>query len=110
MSLIESVVDGTTTTVGALAAVRFLLTLTTSGTWSRLRAVARVRPATSPQARRDALGWLCLSLAVTLNGALVLLGVQNLVARLLASATLTALLVWQLRLMVVSRRHRQSAG
>ena len=110
MSLLESVVDGTTTTVGALAVVQSLLTLTTSATWSRLRAVARVRPATTPQARRDVLGWLCFALAVTLSGALLLLGVQNVVARLLASAAVTALLVWQVRLIVVSRRHRPSAG
>jgi hypothetical protein len=110
MSVLTSVIGGTTMTVGALAAVRYLLTLTTSGTWSALRAAARVSPATTPATRRDALSWLCFSMVVTVNGTLLLLSGHNEVVSLLASAVLTALILWQLRLLLAARKQRQSAG
>ena len=104
MSLLMSVIGGTTLTVGALAAARYLLTLTTSATWSPLRAAARVSPATTPATRRDALSWLCIAMVMTVNGTLLLLSVRNEVVSLLASAVLTALILWQLRLVLVARR------
>ena len=110
MSLLMSVIGGTTMTVGVLAAARYLLTLTTSGTWSPLRGVARVSPATTAATRRHALSWLCFSMVATVNGTLLLLSVHNEAVSLLASAVLTALILWQLRLMLVARRQRQSAG
>ena len=110
MSFVVSVIGGISMTVGALAAVRCLLMLTSSRTWSPLRAAARVRTVSTPRARRDVLSWLCFSTAVTINGMVSLLDVQNEVARLSASVALTALVIWQIRLMFMSRRQRQSAG
>ena len=113
MRVLVSVLGGTSMTVGALAALRYLLTLTASRTWSRLRAVARVSPATTPDARRDALSWLRFSVASAISGTLLLLNVLNVLneaARLSASAALTALVMWQLRSVFMSRRQRHSAG
>jgi hypothetical protein len=47
---------------------------------------------------------------LALNGTLLLLNVQDEVARWLASGVLTALVIAQLGLMLVSRRQRESAG
>ena len=110
MSLLMSVLGGTTLTVGALAAARYLLTLTASGIWSPLRAAARVSPATTPATRRAALSWLCISMVIAANGTLLLLSVRNEVVSLLESAVLTALFLWQLRLVLAARKQRQSAG
>jgi hypothetical protein len=97
-------------TVGVLSAVRFLLMLTTGPAWRRLRGFARATPATTPAARRDAMLWFCMSMVPAINGALLLLNVQDEAARWLASGALTALLMGELGLMLVSRRHRGSAG
>jgi hypothetical protein len=110
MASLMSAIGGAALTVGALSAVRFLLTLTTGPAWRKLRVFARATPATTPAARRGAMIWFCSSMFLALNGTLLLLNVQDEVARWLASGVLTALVIAQLGLMLVSRRQRESAG
>lgn len=110
MASLISAIGGATLAVGALSAVRFLLTLTTGPAWRRLRAFARATPATTPATRRDAMIWFCSSMVLAINGTLLLLSVQDEVARWLASGALTALVIAQLGLILMSRRRRESAG
>jgi hypothetical protein len=110
MPLLVSVMGGVFMTVGALTGVLQLLRLTSAPAWPQLRAVARVSPATSPSTPRDARFWLCSSMFVTISGTLLLLNMQNEVAKWLVDAVLTVLVLGQLRLLFMSRRQRRPAG
>ncbi len=110
MASLMSAIGGAAMTVGALSAARFLLTLTTGPAWRRLRVFARATPATTPAARRGAMIWFCGSMVLAINGTLLLLNVQDEVARWLVSGVLTVLVIAQLGLMLISRRQHESAG
>ena len=110
MDSLMSAIGGASMTVGVLSAVRFLLTLTTRPAWPQLRVFARATPATTPARRRGAMIWFCGSMVLAINGTLLFLNVQDEVARWLASGALTALVIAQLGLLLMSRRQRESAG
>jgi hypothetical protein len=111
MSVLIYAVGGVSIAVGALAAGRYLLSLTGGAAWhTRLRRVTRIRPATKLRARRRAWNEFGIGLGSVLTGTLLLLSVDDAAVGRLTLIALIALLIWQLASGLAFRVQRRSTS
>jgi hypothetical protein len=94
--------------VGGLTAAGWLLSLTSP--LARLRRVTRIRPVTSPLARRQAWNKFGSSTALVLVGAIFLLTALGTTPVWLAGAVLGLLLIWDFGPMVAPHLRRHAAS
>ena len=99
------------TAAGALLAAVWLRTLARRFAWPRRwAAAAEASPATTPGARRHALNNFWCSVVLTINGMLLILSAHSDTAARIGIVTGSALLIWMLGALVMSRRQHRSAA
>jgi hypothetical protein len=111
MSVLIYVVGSVSIATGALAAGRYLLSLTSGPAWhTRLRRWARIRPATKPRTRRRTWNDFAIFLGLVLTGTLLVLSSGNPALGRLTLIALIVLLVWQLASGLKQHVQRRSAS
>lgn len=103
------VTGGAAMTVGALSATVWLLRLAPRFAWLRRRVAAHASLAKTPGARRQALNMFWCSVVLTINGILLILSAHSGTVARIGIVTGSALLIWMLGALLVSRRPHRSA-
>jgi hypothetical protein len=103
------VTGGAVTAVSVLSATVWLLTLAPRFAWSRPRAAGHASPAITPGARRQALNKFWWSVVLTIDGMLLILSAHSGTAARIGVVTGSALLIWMLGALFMSRRQHRSA-
>jgi hypothetical protein len=87
-----------------------LLTLAPWFAWPQRRVAAHASPAITPGARRQALNKFWYSVVLTINGILLILSAHSDTAARIGIVTGSALFIWMLGALFVSRRQHRSAA
>ena len=103
------VIGGAAMTSGALSATVWLLRLVPRFAWPRRRVAAHASPVMMPGARRQALHMFWCSAVLTINGMLLILSAHSDAATRSGIVTGSALFIWLLSALFMSRRQHRSA-
>lgn len=111
MSVLTYIVGSASIAVGALAASRYLLSLTRGLTRdAHLRKWVRIQPAIKPRARRRAWNGCCIGVSTVATGTFLVLSVGDPALGRPTLIALIALLVWNLAFSLTLLLHRRSAS
>lgn len=108
VAMLLYVAGGAVMAVGAVSATLWLLTLDRRFVWPR-RVAAHASPAITPGARRQALNMFWCSVVLIITGIFLILSAHSVTVGWIGSITGSALFIWMLGALFMSRRQHRSS-